>query len=90
MGQINKGILLFIHEHMPSALTPFFAVVTLAVSAVVVAAVAAFSALVFGLMKRRFEAMLVLAALCLGAFIPLMINIGRELRAENAQPGAAL
>ena len=181
-GVVDKAVLLFIHDHMPPLLTPFFAAVTVAGSAVVVVPVAALAAVLFALMKRRFEAMLVLAslgaaavlvysiktaagrvrpalwdtqwywgssfpsghtahtaavstalalcaarlwprlapwamaaalgwtalvalsrlvlgvhwptdvlaALCLGAFIPLMINIGLELRAENAQPGAAL
>ena len=68
-GVVDKGVLLFIHEHMPAALTPFFAAVTFAGSAVVVVPVAALAALVFAIVKRHFEAVLVLASLGAAAIL---------------------
>ena len=93
-GPVDEAILWFIRDQVPAALNGFFAVVTFSGSARFLMPVAAVAATALLVARRRFEALLVgvsvvmatsdvLAAMCLGAFISLLISVTKDLSHRN-------
>ena len=71
---LDERLLLFVHNQVPAALTSFFNAVTILGSAVVVLPVAALAVICFTVVKRRFEAILVMASVAAGAALVIAIK----------------
>lgn len=79
-GPIDKGILLFLHAQVPSALTGFLEAVTLSASAVVLTPLTIAVTVALVIAKRRFEATLLAGSVMGGAALVYAVkaSIGRE------------
>jgi undecaprenyl-diphosphatase len=79
-GPIDKGILLFLHAQVPSALTGFFDAVTLSASAAVLTTLTIAATIALAIAKRRFEAMLLAGSVTGAAALVYAVKvlIGRE------------
>lgn len=73
-GALDERLLLFVHNLASPALTSFFNAVTILGSAVVVVPVAALAAIFFTIVKRRFEAVLVVTSVAAGAALVIAIK----------------
>jgi len=79
-GPIDKGILLFLHAQVPSALTGFFDAVTLSASAAVLTPLTIAATIALVIAKRRFEATLLAGSVMGAAALVYAVKafIGRE------------
>jgi undecaprenyl-diphosphatase len=79
-GPIDKGILLFLHAQVPSALTGFLEAVTLSASAVVLTPLTIAATVALVIAKRRFEPTLLAGSVMGGAALVYAVkaSIGRE------------
>lgn len=73
-GVVDRFILLFVHRHVPDYLRVFFGVVTVAGSAIVVVPIALGTATILAIMKRRLEALLVVASLGTASLLVYLIK----------------
>jgi undecaprenyl-diphosphatase len=78
-GPIDRGILLFLHGHVPSALNGFFEAVTFTGSSKVLFPLAAVATIALLCTRRRFEALLVAASVISGAMVIYVVKatVGR-------------
>jgi undecaprenyl-diphosphatase len=79
-GPVDKAILLFVHSHVPSAFTGFFGLATLTGSFECLIILLTITSLVFLLLKKRFEAVLLAGSGICGALViyGLKALTGRE------------
>ena len=78
-GPIDKAILVFIHDHVPSALTGFFAQVTFTASSWVLFPLATVATIALLFVRRRFEALLLAASSISAAVVVYVVKtlVGR-------------
>jgi undecaprenyl-diphosphatase len=78
-GPIDRTVLLFIHDHVPGALTGFFEAVTFTGSSSVLFPLAALATIAFLYVKRRFEALLMAGSVVAGAIVIYVVKaaVGR-------------
>jgi undecaprenyl-diphosphatase len=79
-GPIDKAILLFIRDSVPTALNPFFEVITLTGSSMALVPLGLLAVAVLLLRRHRFEASLVAASTIGGALVVYVVKslVGRE------------
>src|SRR6266480_1533713 len=78
-GPIDRAILLFIHKHVPGALTGFFEAVTLTGSSKVLFPLASAATIALLCARRRLEALLLAASVIGGAAVVYVVKalVGR-------------
>jgi len=79
-GPVDNGVLLFIHSHVPGALTPFFSVITFTGSAKFLFPVTLLITVLLLLAKHRSEALLLVVSVISAALIVFIIKtlVGRQ------------
>ena len=89
-GPVDEAILWFVQNHMPAALSGFFAVVTISGSAQFLVPLAAVAASALLLARRRFEAVLVVASLLTATLVVwgMKVMVGRARPALWETQGA--
>lgn len=73
-GPVDTAVLWFVREHLPSALSGVFSVITLSGSAVFLLSLGSLAALVALLAKRRFEAMLLASSLATATLLVYVLK----------------